>query len=428
MRALRRSRSAPLDAIVVGAGAAGLVAASELARAGLAVRVVEARDRVGGRAWTERETLGLPIDRGCAWLHSADLNPWTDYARRHGFTVIERSPEWRQWIGPERVTPELRARMNADWDRAVDAIAATARAGRDVPVADVLPPDLAFRPLFDASMSWMMGVDPANLSTVDFAASDETDVNWPVAEGLGAVVASAAQGLDVVLDCPVSAIDWSGSGVRVATARGTLECRAVVVTVPTTILARGDLQFTPALPAAYDEAFAGLPLGIANKVFLELAPGALPFEETTSLVASAATARTVSFTIRPAGHPLVLAYFGGDYARELEAQGALEIAAREALVSVFGADLGRRIRRGTGTGWIGDPWARGSYSAARPGFAHCRTLLAHPVAERVFFAGDACTVDTFGAIHGAWASGIDAARGITASLKTQTTATPGDGC
>jgi monoamine oxidase len=405
-----------VDVAVVGAGAAGLVAARELAVAGLAVRVLEARSRVGVRAWTDRETFGVPIDRGCAWLHSADQNPWTGYARAHGFTVSERPPDWQQWIGREPVSSALRARLDADWDRAVEAMAAAARAGRDVPAALVLPPDLHCRPLLDAVMSWWMGVDPADLSTVDFTASEDGDVNWAVPEGLGAVVASAARGLDVALDCPVTAIDWGGARVRVTTARGVLECRAVVVTVPTPLLARGEPAFTPALPVEYGEAFDGLPLGVADKVFLQLEPGALPYERSTHFVAGADTARTVSFTVRPAGHELVLAFFGGAYARELERDGALEAAARAELVRLFGADLGRRITRATATAWASDPWARGSYSAARPGFAHCRATLARPVAERVFFAGDACTRDTFGAIHGAWASGSAAAQQIVAAL------------
>jgi monoamine oxidase len=405
-----------VDVAVVGAGAAGLVAARELAAAGLTVRVLEARHRVGGRAWTDRETFGVPIDRGCAWLHSADQNPWTDYARRQGFTVSERPSHWQRLIGRVPVSPERRERLDEDWDRAAEAMAAAARAGRDVSAAEVMPADLHCRPVLDAVMSWWMGVDTADLSTVDFTLSEDTDVNWAVAEGLGAVVASAARGLDVVLDCPVTAIDWSGPRVRLTSAQGTLDCRAVVVTVPTTLLARGEPRFTPALPAAYGEAFDGLALGVANKVFLDLEPGALPYAEPTHFVASAATARTVSFTVRPAGQALILAFFGGGYARELEAQGALEAAAREELVRLFGADLGRRVRKATATAWSTDPWARGSYSAARPGFAHCRTTLARSVGERVVFAGDGCTVDTFGAIHGAWASGARAARQIAAAL------------
>jgi monoamine oxidase len=266
----------------------------------------------------------------------------------------------------------------------------------------------------------MMGVDTANLSTADFAASEDSDVNWAVAEGLGAVVASAARGLDVALDCPVTEVDWSAAGVRLRTPRGTLDCRAAVVTVPTPLLARGQPRFVPALPVEYGEAFAGLPLGVADKVFLELEPGALPYEGTTNFVASDATARTVSFSVRPAGHELLLAYFGGDYARELEARGALEAAAREELVRLFGAALGRRVRRSTATAWAADPWARGSYSAARPGCAGRRRTLAQPVGGRVFFAGDACPVDTFGAIHGAWASGAEAGRNVADAIGART--------
>jgi monoamine oxidase len=124
----------------------------------------------------------------------------------------------------------------------------------------------------------------------------------------------------------------------------------------------------------------------------------------------------MSFSVRPAGQEIVLAFFGGDYARELERAGALVEAARDELVRLFGAELGRHIRRATATAWSTDPWARGSYSAARPGFARCRTVLARPVAGRIFFAGEACVPDTFGAIHGAWASAARAAGQVMEAL------------
>lgn len=172
----------------------------------------------------------------------------------------------------------------------------------------------------------------------------------------------------------------------------------------------------PYRPAEYDEAFAGLTLGVANKVFAEVEPGYLPLAGTVHIIASDVTTRTASVTMRPAGHELLLVVFGGAYARELEGAGALESAARDELVRLSGSELGRRIRRTTSTAWLDDPWARGSYSAARPGFARCRTVLGQPVAERVFFAGEACIPTACGAIHGAWASGVDAAHRIVSTL------------
>ena len=79
--------SSTYDTVIIGAGAAGLAAARHLVDAGQRVVVLEASSRIGGRAWTDSETFSAPVDRGCAWLHQADRNPFTPLAQACGFSL-----------------------------------------------------------------------------------------------------------------------------------------------------------------------------------------------------------------------------------------------------------------------------------------------------------------------------------------------------
>src|SRR5689334_9029025 len=90
------------DVVVIGAGAAGLAAGRRLAQAHASVLAIEGRDRLGGRAWSWRSPAGLTLDLGCEWLHSADVNPWTEIARRLGFSIDDRLPDWRRRIAHHR--------------------------------------------------------------------------------------------------------------------------------------------------------------------------------------------------------------------------------------------------------------------------------------------------------------------------------------
>ena len=397
--------------VVVGAGAAGIAAACELRRLKCEAVVLEVRDRVGGRAWTESHSLGVPIDHGGAWLHSAERHPLAKYAQEHGFHVIERSAQWRSRVGARELSNDERQRWYEALHRYEDLLASEARQGRDVSAASVLPND-EYRPQFDAVMGWLMGVDTEFVSTLDYDRYDNSDLNYPIREGLGAVVAHASMGLDIRLNQRVTRVDWSGTRVRIHTSGGALEADAVIITIPTTVLAMTPIDFAPALPAVYSEAFERVPLGVDNKVFFELEPGALPPGDMLHFIGSDRTSRTGSYALRPAGHELLLAYFGGSFARELELNHELESFAREELAGIFGNELIRKIRRATHTSWAGDPFARGSYSAARPGYAHLREQLSVPIEGKIFFAGEACSIRDFGTIHGAWLSGEGAARAI----------------
>jgi len=401
-----------IDVIIIGAGAAGIAAARRLLAAGRRCVLLESRARPGGRAVTDH-SLDAPADLGAAWLHFADSNPWTARAEAMGCEVIRTEPGWgpAAWIGNAPPTEAQRAAAIAGYalyDRLVEE---AATAGRDVPLDAILPRD-GYRPRFDAVMTWAVGVETGEVSTLDLARYADSAHNWAVREGLGTVVAHAADGLDVKLHAAVTAIDWSGAGVRVESSAGTLAARAAIVTVPTSVLARGAIHFTPALPAPWREAAENLPLGVANKVFFRLAPGSFEAGDPRHFIGRADTSRTCSYLLFPARQPLLCAYFGGELSKELEARGELEAFARAELRDIFGAQFSAQLGTARSTAWGTDPCSLGSYSAAKPGYADARARLSQPVAPNLRFAGEACSTEYYGTLHGAWLSGQAAAEAL----------------
>lgn len=397
------------DVVIVGAGAAGIAAARALREQGVDALLLEARDRIGGRAWTDSSLLGVPIDMGCAWLHSADRNPWTAYARNAGFELIEREPQWQRRIGSQEASADYQQRWHAAFERNNELIASAAAAGRDVPVSELVPND-EFRCMFDAVMGWLMSVDATYVSSVDYARYQDSDRNWSVPAGLGAVVAHAGQALNVRLSTPVRVIDHRRRQVRIATDGGVIEARTVIVTIPASVLARGELRFVPDLPVRLSEAFAAVPLGAPNKVFFQVAAGAMPFDGTTHFIGTDRDIRTGSYATRPANQEVLLAFFGGSLSVELENRGELERFAREELSRIFGSRFNADLLSAVSTGWHNDPWSRGSYSAALPGKALLRDRLSEALDETVFFAGEACSTTYFGTVMGAYQAGVAAAQ------------------
>jgi len=182
------------------------------------------------------------------------------------------------------------------------------------------------------------------------------------------------------------------------------------------MLRDGALRFTPDLPAKR-EAAAGLPLGLADKVLLTIdQPDALPVDG--HLFGAVDRVGTGSYHLRPLGRPVVEGYFGGALAAELEAGGEAAFAAFaiDELAALLGADIRPRLNLLTATAWRADPFARGSYSYARPGHVPARPVLAAPVDDRLFFAGEACSVHDFSTAHGAYKTGLAAAGQVIAAL------------
>jgi monoamine oxidase len=126
----------------------------------------------------------------------------------------------------------------------------------------------------------------------------------------------------------------------------------------------------------------------------------------------------MTYQVRPLDRPAIYCFFGGRFAAALERGGeaAMFAFASGELARLFGNDVRKRMAPLAATAWRHDPWSRGSYSFALPGHADSRAVLAAPVNDRLFFAGEACSPNFFSTAHGAWMSGVAAAKAALASL------------
>jgi monoamine oxidase len=398
-----------VDVAIVGAGAAGLGAAQSLKARGLDIVVLEARDRVGGRAHTVTPRPGLPLDLGCGWLHSARRNSWTRIAGALDFQIDRSVPAWtRPALNVPAEDQSAWRRAFADFEARLEA---AADQPQDAPASSLFTAkDARWRPLLDAFSGYYNGAPFEEISIQDYAAYQPTDDNWRVRAGYGALMTAFAADLPIALGCPVSVIDRRGRRLRLVTPRGAVEARVAVVCVPTTVIAHGGLRFDPDAPDKV-EAAAALPLGHVDKAFLALdEPDA--FEADTRVQARTDTPDTAGYTLRPMGLPVVEAFFGGTLAARLEAEGAGAFCAfaREELGRALGSRFARALTPLAQSGWGTDPFSLGAYSHARPGFAHMRAVLATPMDPRIFFAGEACSAHDFSTAHGAHDTGVAAAR------------------
>jgi monoamine oxidase len=408
------------DIIVIGAGAAGLAAAARLAQSHVSFRVLEARSRSGGRAFTESKSC-FPLDHGCGWLHSADRNPWRSIAEATGFTIDKTEPAWGTQafdLGFSRDDQSAFAEASEQFNaRIVDAAKSQDETGlRDHAAARLFEPCNRWNPLIDAVSCYMSGAELEHISVLDLSRYADSEINWRIREGYGAAIATFGASLPIAFNCVVEAIDHSGTSLRIETSAGTLTARAVIITLPTALLASGAVQFRPDLPQKRAAA-EGLPLGIANKLFISVDdPDDLPSDG--HLFGRVDRVETASYHLRPFGRPLIEAYFGGSLARDLEKAGPLAFFAFacDELALLFGQAIRARLHFIAATSWALDAFSGGSYSYALPGHADARQNLAQSVDDRLFFAGEACSAHDFSTAHGAYKTGVAAAEEALAAI------------
>jgi len=397
------------DIVVIGGGAAGVGALRTLADAGRDVLLLEAQDRLGGRAHTVH-IAGVPIDMGAGWLHSATKNPWAAIAEARGFEVYRSPARWgEQW----RELGASKAEQQALWaafEAFMDAMHSPPASDR---ASDLLPPGGEWNPALDALSGYINGAPMREMSVIDWLAYEEAslDINWRVCDGYGALISSHAAALPVALATPVSAIDTSGKQLRIETPRGSITANAAIVTVSSNVLASGAIR----LPGhdAVLHAASELPLGLADKLFFTL-EGGEEIDDNAHLLGNPRSALTGTYTLKPFGRPLVECMLGGEGARAMEKEGlngAAEFAIGE-LVHLLGSEWRAKLRFVAGSAWGRETHVLGGYSHALPGKHGARAVLRAGADPRIRFAGEATSDDEFSTAHGAYNTGVAAAKAL----------------
>ena len=383
-----------VDVAVVGAGAAGIAAAHELRRLGKSFVVLEARERVGGRTFTD-SSLGAPFDAGALYIHWAERNPWREIAGLYGVPTLDSAAitapsqffdngEKTQFGGRRANFQEISKLFDPD-EGPVPDVSFVERVGG-------LQPEGRGGATAIARMA--LGDEPERISSLDYARLWSGD-DLVVPSGYGALVARHAQGLDIRTSTPVRAIDWSGAGVALETPNGTLRARAAIVTVPVGVLKAGGIRFTPVLPSETRAGLDGLEMGALSKIGLKFNGDKFGVAPGTDLWERLGPRASFDFECWPYGRDIVIAYFGGDHAREVVSHGereAIEIVLSE-FTKLVGAGARKAFERGSVHAWSVEPYSLGCYSHALPGHADARAKLSRPVGDRIFFAGEATPAD-----------------------------------
>lgn len=406
--------------LIIGAGAAGIGAARTLKAQGVSVAVLEARDRVGGRALTVR-LRGHDLDLGAHWLHAGPINPLVALGRARGERLRKAPQDSHVWVGrrPGRADEvQANARAFARADRVMTGGAALP--GEDRPAASALPPGLGPWGARVAQVHGLVSGRPlTEVSLHDFPSMEYSD-NFFLADGYGNYLARLADGLPVALQTAVTRVDWSGGRVRVETADGaTYRARALIVTIPMMVLRDGP-SFTPPLPNAVRAAIDGFSTGIYEHAVLHWPSS--PFHGRDRLAAIHGRRRTPpGLLTRIDGTPFHYYELDLHDAAALDAAGSgadgVRRLVRAVLADLFGHHRVRDLSIPAVSAWRHDPWSRGSWAVVPPGHAPARQTLHGSVGNTVWFAGEALSREQWGTVGGAYAEGSRAAEAIAVHLR-----------
>ncbi len=352
------------DVVIVGAGIAGLTAARAIAAAGKKVLLLEARQRIGGRIFTDND-LGFAFDHGAPTMA---LPQTAGAVLVHGRELAK--PDYEKY---EKTLAEVEKKIELVHQQLP---------GVDPRLALAYSEPLQVLALGEVLRRTPFGPEPA---TLDLKAR-----------------------LPTMLGKRVVRIDSTNPLIKLISPSVEVEARAVIVTVPVGVLAAGMISFAPPLSTAKLSAISALPMTVYDKVAVSFSRKVFDAPADVRVIALVGQNKIVEARLRPQGQEAGIVFFEGEEAKAMEARGPTAAGAQglTALAEVFGKEIRAALVGSQSTRWGLDPLARGSWST---GPVAQRAVLAMPHHERVLFAGEA-TEGNGATAAAAHASGLRAAK------------------
>ena len=415
--------------IIIGAGAAGLAAGRMLHDAGHDILILEARDRIGGRAWTDHTFADFPIELGAEFIHGehAATHDLVRQAGLHTIPVVRMDNLW--WAEPG-LPAVPRDKLPAPIQQVIEGLL---RDYHEMPdhVKTVMSLDEYLRRCFwDADALKIADVllaqtccaridtlscqDLIREMRADHAGSEE----FRIEEGYAALFDWYSRDLPIRLNTPVHRIRWTKDGVIVVAGKQIFMAEKCIITVPTSVI--GKIRFDPYLSREKQGAIEALRTEPATKLIYRFREP-LWDEALTFMAHTGVTARwwTPGYGRKNSG--VIACYITAGRAHDIDemvASDALEIGLEDLgiLLGLPPTKLRHELVSGKRVSWAQDPYALGGYAHVIPGSADARPLLAKPEDSILFFAGEATAYDTNPqTVHGALESGWRAAREVIGS-------------
>ncbi|MDR3477371.1 MAG: FAD-dependent oxidoreductase [Gammaproteobacteria bacterium] len=414
---------------IIGAGISGLAACDHLIQHGFDARILEARDRSGGRISTDN-SLGLPVSRGAAWVHGADGNPITqlaesakvklvesDFSRvnrfdRHGNLISQK--DWEQF---EKRFADLleQAKQYAIHNNNDVSLSSAFSKFIKADQLSTLEQDMLHSKI--SFFENYMGASYEKLSARHW----DQEETWPgnncfLAASYGPIIDNLAKKCPIQLNCRVRQVNARSNDIEIITDNEVFYADAVIVTVPLGVLKKQDILFNPPLPPRKQQAIENLGMGLLNVIGIKFSTVFWPADQCAMFFSQPDSLSINAFInlFYFIQQPILLGYYGGETGSQLEQLTDNELIERT--MSYFRKFFGMDIPEPESffnTRWGQDPFSYGSYSYLAVGSSgEDYEALAAPCDGRLFFAGEATSSSYLATTHGAYLSGIREANRI----------------